>query len=202
MRYALFLDFDGTLADIAPTPEAVSVEAGLPHTLNMLRAKLGGALAIVSGRRIDSLDRFLAPFAFDAGGLHGLEIRVDGRLLERPAAGDDALRAAATSLRKRLVAFPGAFVEDKEHTLAVHWRLAPEAGPALADVMEEIVAEQAKCEIFSSIDLRDAFHQVALDPESRPITNVQMPGGLWQWTVVPQGINVGPPLLQRDIDAT
>lgn len=140
MRYALFLDFDGTLADIAPTPEAVSVEAGLPHTLHMLRAKLGGALAIISGRRIDSLDRFLAPFAFDAGGLHGLEIRVDWRLLERRAAGDDALRAAATSLRKRLVAFPGAFVEDKEHTLAVHWRLAPEAGPALADVMEEIVA--------------------------------------------------------------
>jgi hypothetical protein len=67
---------------------------------------------------------------------------------------------------------------------------------------EKIVAEQARCELFSTIDLRDAFHQVALDPQSRPITNIQMPGGLWQWTVVPQGINVGPALLQRDIDAT
>jgi hypothetical protein len=67
---------------------------------------------------------------------------------------------------------------------------------------EEIVAEQARCEIFSTIDLRDAFHQVALDESCRGVTNIQMPGGLWQWTVVPQGINVGPALLQRDIDAT
>jgi hypothetical protein len=67
---------------------------------------------------------------------------------------------------------------------------------------EEIVAEQAKCTLFSTIDLRDAFHQVALAEESRPVTNVQLPGGLWQWRVVPQGINVGPALLQRDIDAT
>ena len=69
-------------------------------------------------------------------------------------------------------------------------------------LMEEIVAEQAKCELFTTVDLRDAFHQVALDPASRPITNVQMPSGLWQWAVVPQGINNGPPLLQRDIDST
>jgi hypothetical protein len=67
---------------------------------------------------------------------------------------------------------------------------------------EEIVSEQACCEIFSTIDLKDAFHQVALDPSSRQITNIQLPGGLWQWRVVPQGINVGPALLQRDIDAT
>jgi hypothetical protein len=67
---------------------------------------------------------------------------------------------------------------------------------------EEIVAEQAKCDIFSTIDLRDAFHQVALDETCRGVTNIQMPGGLWQWTVVPQGINVGPALQQRDIDAT
>jgi trehalose 6-phosphate phosphatase len=139
-QHALFLDFDGTLADIAPTPDAVRVEPGLPHTLDALRARLGGALAIVSGRRIESLDAFFAPLVFDAAGLHGLEIRANGRMLERPASDHGALRAAATSLRKRLVAWPGAFVEDKQHTLAVHWRLAPQAGPALADVMEEIVA--------------------------------------------------------------
>ena len=67
---------------------------------------------------------------------------------------------------------------------------------------EEIVCEQAKCEVFSTIDLRDAFHKVALDEQSRPVTNIHLPGGLWQWTVVPQGINVGPALLQREIDAT
>ena len=67
---------------------------------------------------------------------------------------------------------------------------------------EDIVSEQAQCEVFSTIDLRDAFHQVALDPASRPITNIQLPGGLFQFTVVPQGINNGPALLQRDVDST
>jgi len=138
--HALFLDFDGTLVDIAPMPDAVRVEAGLPHTLDALRQRLGGALAIVSGRRIESLDAFLAPIVFDAAGLHGAEIRAGGRMLERPASDHDALRAAATSLRERLRAWPGAFVEDKEQTLAVHWRLAPQAGPALTCMMEETLA--------------------------------------------------------------
>ena len=65
-----------------------------------------------------------------------------------------------------------------------------------------LLVEQGGCHIFSVMDLRDAFHQVRLDAESRPITNTQLPGGLFQWTVVPQGIKVGPPLLQRDVDAT
>ena len=67
---------------------------------------------------------------------------------------------------------------------------------------ENITAEMAACELFSTMDLKDAFHQVALDESSRWITCIQLPGGLWQWRVVPQGINVGPALLQRDIDAT
>ena len=65
-----------------------------------------------------------------------------------------------------------------------------------------LLVEQGGCHIFSVMDLKDAFHQVHLDPGSRPITNTQLPGGLYQWMVVPQGIKVGPPLLQRDIDAT
>ena len=67
---------------------------------------------------------------------------------------------------------------------------------------EDITAEMAACELFTTLDLRDAFHQVALHEDSRWVTCIQLPGGLWQWRVVPQGINVGPALLQRDIDAT
>ena len=63
-------------------------------------------------------------------------------------------------------------------------------------------AEMAGCELFTTLDLRDAFHQVGLHEESRWVTCIQLPGGLWQWRVVPQGINVGPALLQRDIDST
>lgn len=139
-RYALFLDFDGTLVDIAPTPESVVVSPDLLASLCALQARFEGAMALVSGRRIDNLDAFMAPHQFDAGGLHGLEIRVAGKLLNRPTSERASLHAIGERLRKRLVEWPGAMLEDKEHSLAVHWRLAPEAGPALADLLEEASA--------------------------------------------------------------
>ena len=58
---ALLLDFDGTLVEIAPTPDTVRVDPALPDLLDMLCERLGGALAIVSGRPLDTLDAFLAP---------------------------------------------------------------------------------------------------------------------------------------------
>ena len=119
------------------------------------------------------------------------ECRQDGKL--EPGRGP--WRAAAFPIKKK----SGKWRLVCDYSLT-NKQLQPDSYPL--PLTEDIVAEQAKCELFSTIDLRDAFHQVALDPESRPITNIQMPGGLWQWTVVPQGINVGPALLQRDIDAT
>ena len=139
-RYALFLDFDGTLVDIAPTPDAVIVSDELRETLCALRERFDGALALVSGRRIDNIDAFMAPHQFDVGGLHGLEIRIAGKFLERPVSDRAGLNAIAGHLSKRLIEWPGAMLEDKEHSLAVHWRMAPEAGPTLADLMEEATA--------------------------------------------------------------
>lgn len=66
----------------------------------------------------------------------------------------------------------------------------------------DILVQQGGCDIFSTMDIRDAFHQVFLDESSRPVTCIQLPGGLFQWTVVPQGVKTGPPLLQRDVDCT
>ena len=62
---ALLLDLDGTLLDLAPTPDSVVVPAGLPDTLRALRDRLGGALAIVTGRPVETIDALLgdAPYA-------------------------------------------------------------------------------------------------------------------------------------------
>jgi len=79
-------------------------------------------------------------------------------------------------------------------------QIQPESYPL--PLTDEIVSEQARCKIFSTVDLRDAFHQVPLNPASLPVTNIQLPGGLYQWEVVPQCIKNGPALLQRDIDYT
>src|SRR6516164_8353499 len=78
---ALFLDIDGTLLDIAPVPQAVVVPAPLLETLARLERGLGGAVAFVSGRTIDEIDRLFAPLAIAAAGEHGAEIRIGGEEL-------------------------------------------------------------------------------------------------------------------------
>src|SRR5690349_1019700 len=83
---ALFLDVDGTLVDIAPTPDVVVVPSGLPAILRGVENALGGALAIVSGRPLEDIDRLLAPMiAATAAGIHGGEIRVAGKVERVPA---------------------------------------------------------------------------------------------------------------------
>src|SRR4051812_32170146 len=74
-RSALFLDLDGTLLEIAPRPELVRVPDGLAALLTRLAEQRGGALAVISGRRIDDFDRFLRPWCGAASGVHGAERR-------------------------------------------------------------------------------------------------------------------------------
>lgn len=125
---ALFLDFDGTLIDIAPTPTSVVVPSGLPELLGTLHDLLGGAVAIVSGRSIGFIDGKLSPFAASAAGEHGASVRFqDGKLEEMPrgvavpAAWHEAFRAAAER-------WPGVLIEPKPHGVTVHYRLVPERG--------------------------------------------------------------------------
>ena len=116
---ALFLDLDGTLLEIAPTPELVVVPPGLPDLLTNLHRHLGGAVAIVTGRPIGVIDSLLAPFFTSAAGEHGVALRYqDGTIEEMPkglAVPDtwrDALKAAAER-------WPGVLVEPKPHGVAV-----------------------------------------------------------------------------------
>src|SRR5215475_9042699 len=75
--WALFLDIDGTLLGMAPTPDAVAVPPELPNLLGSLASGLDGALAIVTGRRVAEADRLLAPVKLVASGVHGTELRQD-----------------------------------------------------------------------------------------------------------------------------
>ena len=121
---ALFLDFDGTLVEIAPSPGQVQVPAELRAVLGAVALRLDGAVAIVSGRPLDDLLRHLAPFAGALIGQHGLERRAaNGRVIRWSAA------PALARIRARLVEFAtrheGVLVEDKGATLALHFRRAP-----------------------------------------------------------------------------
>lgn len=131
---ALFLDIDGTLLDMARTPEAVRVPDGLKATLERLHKALGGALAFVSGRSVETIDRLFAPLKLAAVGCHGVEIRgADGTLhtLAGPIA--EPVRVWVRQLAQD---HPGTFLEDKIYSLALHYRLAPETKPALENALK------------------------------------------------------------------
>ena len=124
--WALFLDFDGTLIELAATPDAVVVPPKLRTILSVCADAFDGAVAIVSGRPISTLDALLDPLRLPAAGLHGLELRMPDGTIEEVAhrtAGLAELRARFHSLVRedaRLV------VEDKGSSLSWHFRRAPE----------------------------------------------------------------------------
>ncbi len=130
-RWALFLDVDGTLLDFADDPRAVTVSASLLRLLHALHAALDGALALVSGRALDDLDRMFGRTHWAAAGLHGLQLRhADGsfRRIDMPAAEQAHMHAATHALAAR---FDGVQVEDKQVAVALHCRRAPEQLAAL-----------------------------------------------------------------------
>lgn len=128
---AYFLDVDGTLLGIEPRPEDVVADSALLALLQGLEARAGGAFALVSGRRIDDIDRIFAPVRFPAVGLHGAEMRLaDGIRIFADGGRMDEMRP---SLRAFVEARDGVWIEDKGATLAVHFRQRPElAGEVLS----------------------------------------------------------------------
>jgi trehalose 6-phosphate phosphatase len=148
-RTALLLDVDGTLLDLASTPDGVVVPRPLASTLRDLLAQSGGAVALVSGRTIATLDRLFGPLAMPAIGGHGAEMRLSGDdpiTKHRPA-------PLGARLRRKLHALAGIdprlLVEDKLHSVAVHYRLALQREDLLKREVEAIVAADRESEVES-----------------------------------------------------
>jgi trehalose 6-phosphate phosphatase len=120
-RDAILLDVDGTLLDLAATPESVRVPRSLKTTLARLQHETGGAVALISGRRIADLDRIFAPLTLPAVGCHGAERRTAHRIDAMAEPLSASIEAAFADIAH---AFAGAWVEDKRYTLAVHYRAA------------------------------------------------------------------------------
>jgi trehalose 6-phosphate phosphatase len=137
-RLAFLLDIDGTILDIAATPAQVRVPNSLRETLARLGRLSGGALALVSGRSLQDIDRIFAPLRLAAIGGHGAELRPAKE--EAPVPG----RAAPlpSELRQRLAGVAalrtGIIVEDKGYSLALHYRLAPDLKDAVEHAAEAI----------------------------------------------------------------
>ena len=119
---ALLLDVDGTLIDIAPSPNEVHVADDLRDSLARLSRLTGGALALVSGRPIVDLDVLFAPFKLPAVGGHGAELRVREVISSAAPLPQDLRR----QLAKAATPGSGIIVEDKGYSLALHYRNGPQ----------------------------------------------------------------------------
>ena len=121
---ALFLDFDGTLAPIAPRPQDVIVPAWVVPALHALSARFQGAVAIVSGRPLAQLDDFLAPLRLPAAGAHGAEWRgASGRITRRL---DDPPPTVVHAARVLVATHAGLILETKPSGFSLHYRARPE----------------------------------------------------------------------------
>ena len=140
--WALFLDIDGTLLGMAPTPDAVAVPPELPNLLGSLASGLDGALAIVTGRRVAEADRLLAPVKLVASGVHGTELRQDPdgpiKMLAKPVPAEVIEMMTSVS---RIA--EGILVEQKGSGAAVHYRNAPLAQRAIESEVARIIGRSA-----------------------------------------------------------
>jgi trehalose 6-phosphate phosphatase len=136
---AILLDIDGTILDLAPSPQQVWVPTGLRRTLARLKALTDGAVALVSGRPLHDIDLIFSPLELAAIGGHGAEFRAT-------AGAEPVLRAQPlpAALKRKLASVtelgPGILAEDKGYSLALHYRLAPDKAAAVRAAIDEICA--------------------------------------------------------------
>ncbi len=138
--WAFFLDVDGTLLEIAATPDGTTPRSDTTEILGRLRRAAGGALALVSGRPIGQIDRMFPQLRVAVAGLHGFEWRhADGSLHQSGRPSSD-LETAIARLEDFAELHPGVIVEDKGMMVALHYRQAPDC----ASEARQLVAEVAR----------------------------------------------------------
>ena len=123
---AIFLDLDGTLAPIAPTPDQAHVPATTLHVLDDLYRASAGSVAIVSGRDSPDIDRLLGPLLLPYAALHGARIKPPSGKIETMGVSQDSLRQVSAIVETAMGQLPGTIVERKALSIALHFRQAPQ----------------------------------------------------------------------------
>jgi trehalose 6-phosphate phosphatase len=138
---AVLLDVDGTLVELKPTPQEVRVPPSLKHTLSRLRDRLNGALCLVSGRPLADLDILFDPLRLPIVGGHGAE----NRLTPNGLVSRSRVEPLDPELKRRLLAIAtgteGILAENKEYSIALHYRLVPELERIIFDRIIQVCSE-------------------------------------------------------------
>lgn len=137
---ALFLDMDGVLAPMAPTPDAVVPTARRTAALKAVEARLSGRVAIVSGRTLAEIDRISDHALMSGSGVHGLERRLKDGSIRRKTA-DAGVAEAMKAFEAFAAVRPGVIVEDKGVSVGLHYRQAPDEARAAKALAAELQSE-------------------------------------------------------------
>ena len=144
---ALYLDFDGTLADIVAHPDGVCIEPATLKNLARLYRSLDGAFAIVTGRDIATLDRFLAPHVFPVSGVHGFEMRSSDGQIRTLTADRQALAGIEDILASFVETHDGLLLERKPGSLALHYRQRPDLVEACRRIIKTAIGETGSLQV-------------------------------------------------------
>jgi trehalose 6-phosphate phosphatase len=140
LDWCLFLDVDGTLIELTETPFDTRASDELKAVLKEVEERLGGALALVSGRSVEYLDGLFAPLRLPSAGLHGIERRKATGIMHGASFADAQLDHARTALKEFVQDHAGTLLEDKGRTVAVHFRMAPQFEPEVREAVTDIAA--------------------------------------------------------------
>lgn len=160
-EWAIFLDLDGTLLDLAPRPDAVRVPEDLTDSLHALQQRCGGAVAILSGRPLATIDDFLQPLRPAAAAEHGAVLRrADGSI------DPSDIAAVVPAAWRRMIhdmidGWPGALIEEKPHGFAVHYRANPALEPVISAALHDIAAADDDFEVLPATMAREIRHRMA-----------------------------------------
>lgn len=137
--WAVFLDIDGTLLELAAHPDAVQIDRALRHLLQDMATATGGALALISGRSVANIDALLAPLVLPVAGQHGTERRDAQGHLHQHITPTPVLRDAAIRISAFATVRPGLLLEDKGNSLALHFRQAPQFAAEVSKEMQAVL---------------------------------------------------------------
>ncbi len=170
-NWALFLDLDGTLLDIAATPSSVVVPRDLVSDLQGAARALNGAVAIISGRALADIDGLLSPLRLPAGSEHGAVVRLPDGIEEQ--AGTPVPLSWAQAFMKLQDEYPGLLTEVKPHNVVAHFRNAPDQADKVMRLARDLVALAPE-----SFELMEAKMAVEIRPraitKARPVHRLMM----------------------------
>ena len=158
-NWAFFLDLDGTLLELADTPEAVDISADERELLRQVKDAAGGALAVISGRALARIDELFKPLVLPAAGQHGVERRDAKGVRHRHRFPANVLRPIAVGMRSFAAQHQGLVFEDKGASVALHYRKAPQLARAA-----QAAVRDAAGPLGEQVEVQDGKMVVELKP--------------------------------------